>query len=292
MTTLRPYTESDREAALALLRRHVQRSLTGESRAFTVHPGDWDWWMDHPDPRVPPATILLDDDTLVERGHDGMLVAFTSTPQRLADVLTVDLPAAGVGPVGVVSSVADDDLERGRVLTELGFAPDPSAEAPVFLRPLTGDLPEIHLPAGYTLREVTDADAESRADAARLAFASTMDASTHRARYRRFMASPGYTRAVDLAAVAPDGSVAAFAIVWPDDELGLGQFEPVGTHPEHVRLGLGRAVVVAGTHQLQGRGMKMARVTTNADRTPAIELYRRCGFEQVQLVRDWSRPTA
>jgi len=192
----------------------------------------------------------------------------------------------------VVSSVADDDLERGRVLTELGFAPDPSAEAPVFLRPLTGDLPEIHLPAGYTLREVTDADAESRADAARLAFASTMDASTHRARYRRFMASPGYTRAVDLAAVAPDGSVAAFAIVWPDDELGLGQFEPVGTHPEHVRLGLGRAVVVAGTHQLQGRGMKMARVTTNADRTPAIELYRRCGFEQVQLVRDWSRPTA
>jgi ribosomal protein S18 acetylase RimI-like enzyme len=136
---------------------------------------------------------------------------------------------------------------------------------------------------------MTSADARSRADAARLSFRSTMEPEMHRARYRRFMASPAYRPENDLVVIAPDGEVAAFAIVWPDDDLGSGQFEPVGTHPEHVRKGLGRAVVTAGLHRLRDLGMHTARVTTSESRTPAVGLYLACGFQRVDRLRTWIR---
>jgi GNAT superfamily N-acetyltransferase len=93
----------------------------------------------------------------------------------------------------------------------------------------------------------------------------------------------------DLVVIAPDGEVAAFAIVWPDDDLGSGQFEPVGTHPAHVRKGLGRAVVTAGLHRLRELGMHTARVTTHEQLAPAVALYLACGFEQVDRLRTWTR---
>ena len=158
------------------------------------------------------------------------------------------------------------------------------------MQPLTGGLPEVVLPAGYAVRSMTDADARSRADAARLSFRSTMEPDMHRARYRRFMASPAYQPENDLVVIAPDGEVAAFAIVWPDDDLASGQFEPVGTHPAHVRKGLGRAVVTAGLHRLRDLGMRTARVTTYESRTPAVGLYLACGFRRVDRLRTWLRP--
>jgi GNAT superfamily N-acetyltransferase len=85
--------------------------------------------------------------------------------------------------------------------------------------------------------------------------------------------------------IAPDGEVAAFAIVWPDDDLGSGPFEPLGTHPAHVRKGLGRAVVTAGLHRLRELGMRTARVATKEPLTAAVTLYLACGFQQVDRLR-------
>ena len=277
---LRRYEERDRPAALEILRRRLRQGDV----PYSMHPGEWNWWVDHADPRLPEPVRLIGDDTLVWRSADGHVAAFTSTAQDLARLLVTE-PVAPV--TGLVISQHDPDSER--VLADAGFEPDETHAMVGFVRPLTGGLPEVVLPAGYAVRSMTDTDARSRADAARLSFRSTMEPDMHRARYRRFMASPAYEPENDLVVIAPDGEVAAFAIVWPDDDLGSGQFEPVGTRPGHVRKGLGRAVVTAGLHRLRELGMRTARVATEEPRTAAVALYLACGFQRVDRLRAWVR---
>ena len=44
----------------------------------------------------------------------------------------------------------------------------------------------------------------------------------------------------------PDGELAAFCTVWVDPETRTAVFEPVGTHPNHQKRGLGKAVMTEG----------------------------------------------
>jgi ribosomal protein S18 acetylase RimI-like enzyme len=144
-----------------------------------------------------------------------------------------------------------------------------------------GSLPAVALPAGYCARRVnaaSDAELAARAEAGRLAFESRLSAEAYLARYRAFAASPAYARALDLAVVAPDGAVAAFAIAWPDPATGVGLLEPVGTHPAYQRRGLGRAVVAHAQHALAEAGMAAATVCVESSNPAAQALYLSAGF--------------
>src|ERR671936_569373 len=57
------------------------------------------------------------------------------------------------------------------------------------------------------------------------------------------LAAAGYE--LDQVAVAPDGSFAAFCLCWLYEENRAGNLEPVGTHSDHRRRGLARAVSLA-----------------------------------------------
>ena len=111
----------------------------------------------------------------------------------------------------------------------------------------------------------------------------------HRARYRRFMASPAYAWAHDIVAVDDAGEVGAFAIWWPDPVLGLAQFEPVGTHPAHQRRGLARAVLAHCLAQMPAVGIEVARVYTDAHLVAATHLYPALGFVETARLHDWER---
>jgi ribosomal protein S18 acetylase RimI-like enzyme len=147
-------------------------------------------------------------------------------------------------------------------------------------------------PDGFVIRPVRGEDEHAaRARAARRAFASTLDPTHHDARYLRFMRSPAYVRENDRVVVAPDGRVAAFTIVWPDAQLSLAQFEPVGTDPDFQRRGLARAVIADALAHLDARGIRSARVLTNGDNAAAIACYEACGFARVDRLRDWRAPS-
>ena len=64
--------------------------------------------------------------------------------------------------------------------------------------------------------------------------------------YRNVQRVPIYRRDLDIVAVAPDGELAAFCTVWFDDITRTAVFEPVGTHPNHQKRGLGKAVMSEG----------------------------------------------
>ncbi|HEX6762417.1 MAG TPA: GNAT family N-acetyltransferase [Gaiellaceae bacterium] len=139
---------------------------------------------------------------------------------------------------------------------------------------------EPRLPAGYSLRTMAaGVDTESRSACHRAAF--------HPSRftdevYDVVRGAWPYRADLDCVAVAPDGSVAAYALAWLDDANGVGELEPVGTHPDHRRRGLGRAVCLFALQRLREEGATTALVACRGDRPDpvACRLYESIGFRE------------
>jgi hypothetical protein len=62
-----------------------------------------------------------------------------------------------------------------------------------------------------------------------------------------------YDPRLDLAVLAPDGSVAGYALFWHDPVTGVGLVEPVRVEDEHAGRGIGYAMIGAGLDRLPGR---------------------------------------
>ena len=150
-----------------------------------------------------------------------------------------------------------------------------------FTRSLSGSLPDPQLPAGFTLRTShgDEADARLRAVASHAAFKSGMPFEKYWLRTLRFVQSPVYVKEHEIFVIAPNGAVAAYCIIWTDAQTGLGHFEPVGTHPDYQRKGLGKSLLFEALRRLKSEGMRVADVGTNHDNSAAIHLYESVGFK-------------
>jgi ribosomal protein S18 acetylase RimI-like enzyme len=154
---------------------------------------------------------------------------------------------------------------------------------------LKGSFPAPQLPEGYVARDMQNAtadDIEKRVDVHRATFApSRMTVAKHTA----IMTAPTYRPDLDLAIVAPDGSFAAFTIVWFDEVNQIGVFEPVGTHPDHQRRGLGRAIIAEGLRRLSDLNATTAYINTGASSPAANLLYAAAGFQAVDENISWTK---
>lgn len=146
-------------------------------------------------------------------------------------------------------------------------------------RSLAEPVAEPGLPPGFTVRPVAgELEAAARASVTHAAFGSTRSFDDYLSLYRAFMRSPVYPSAIDVMAFAPDGRGAACCVCWTDDELDVGLFEPVATHPDFRRRGLGRAVMQEGLRRLRAAGMREAVVGVALDNEGARALYACVGF--------------
>lgn len=98
---------------------------------------------------------------------------------------------------------------------------------------------------------------------------------------------PLYRRDLDLVAVAPNGAIASFCTVWFDDLTRTGVFEPVATHPDHLRRGLASAVMSEGLRRLQWYGADLATVSSYSD--AAGKTYASLGFTEFDLSYPWRK---
>jgi ribosomal protein S18 acetylase RimI-like enzyme len=177
--------------------------------------------------------------------------------------------------------VFEDDIVLVSHLLQQGFVRSEDYMF-YFERSLGESLPAISLPAGFQVRSVSDKDdAQKRAMASHAAFGSDKPFDIYWPRYQRFMSSPAYIPDLDLLSVAPDGRCASFCICWLDPINQVGLFEPVGSHPDFQRLGLGKAVMIEGLRRMQAKGMRAAIVGAESDNPAAQELYRSIGFQVV-----------
>ena len=152
------------------------------------------------------------------------------------------------------------------------------------------DLPEPSLPAGYRLRTIAEgADLASRSACHRAAFHPSRFTDVV---YDAVRSAWPYRPDLDCVVEAPDGSVAAYTLAWLDEVNAVGELEPVGTHPDHQRLGLGRAVNFHALRRLRDAGATTALVACRGDDaypTPA-RLYEAVGFRELTRYLTFARP--
>jgi ribosomal protein S18 acetylase RimI-like enzyme len=265
------------------MRRFVAERRRHVSDSHLLHPGDLAWQLFHMLGDTPTSDLVR-----LWEDEQGDLVGFVLAylPFGGFELQTRSEALAPEMLDWAASSLRRDDpsralftmvnqYEAGRIalLEGQGFAP--GVNWYYLERPLDEPIPAPELPPGFTIRAITDAaEAEARANL----LAGAFEAPPNAERYLRFMQSPAYDSALDLVAVAPDGRLAAFALVWIDPLSETGEFEPVGTAPEFRRLGLGKALLLEGFRRMQARGMERAFVIVEGEDAAAVELYRSAGL--------------
>jgi mycothiol synthase len=178
------------------------------------------------------------------------------------------------------------DTTRVKLIIELGWECC-ARPAYVLNRTRLENLTEPVLPEGYTVRAVRGIE---EAAAVAEVHAASFNVEWPPELYRTYMEAPGYAPEREFVVVAPDGTFAAFTVTWHDRPNRTGLFEPVGTHKDHRRLGLGLAVVRYGMQQMAAAGMKFATVVNEANNEAARKLYRACGFKSWHELDGYSKP--
>lgn len=192
------------------------------------------------------------------------------------------LDRLGKADTPIITDAADCDPHTVAMLTGLGFTPENQPWLVTYTRLLAVPIPEVALPEGFTIRGAQgDADAEQLAAVHSSAFDSNWTADLYR---DEVMHKPGYIAENERVVVAPDGRFAAFCLLWLDDVNHSGLFEPVGTHADFQRRGLGKALMADCLHWLHSRGMQIAYVTSERDNPASNALYQKLGFSpQIQF---------
>ena len=259
--------------------------------ACYVHRGDLQWWLfytDTPEEKWRPESRLwMDDDRLVGWAvwslEDRIFDLFTH-PDVRGDPREQEMLAwtlehmSSLDEVQMMWVAEEDDIRAGW-LERNGFVREPHHFV-YFTRSLSGSLDDPRLPQGFSLRTSRGPkDAKLRSVASHAAFGSTKPFEEYWPRTLRFMQSPVYVPEHEIFVIAPNGDVAAYCIVWADELNKLGHFEPVGTHPDYQRKGLGKALLLDAMCRLKAEGMTDADVCTNHDNHAAIRLYEAVGFQ-------------
>jgi mycothiol synthase len=176
------------------------------------------------------------------------------------------------------------DKERAALLARRGYrnqGPDSVSRS----CSLDGEIPQVELPGGYAIRYPRG---EDQGDLERQATVINRVFNANLTRDAVHVLRQVPTHCEDLVVVAPDGTFAAFCSIWFDEFNRTGAFEPVGTHPDHRRRGLAKAVMCEGLRRLKELGATVAFVGTGYD-APANRLYESVGFTEVDVVDRWQK---
>lgn len=178
------------------------------------------------------------------------------------------------------------DAERRDRLARRGYIPRPAWFWHNRRRAVSDPVPDLPLAEGYTLRSVcdTDCDVECWVACSNLVFGQSYQPEFHR-NFQRY--SPSHNYALHLVAEAPDGTFAAFAGLTVEAANRYATFEPVGTHPDHRRKGLARAVMFEGIRRLQALGTVDTVYVANWGTADAGKLYASVGLELYTTTAAW-----
>lgn len=192
---------------------------------------------------------------------------------------------ADLGETALVETNARlDETWKTTWMTAAGVRPDRH-----FLRmrrQMDQPVPPVEIPEGYAIR--TSQEGEDPApwvDAINLAFADHYDWHPNTVeQWRQYHSGPDSRPDYDLAAIAPDGTMAGLCICGretTDDGVQWWVYV-VGTTPPHRGKGLGRALLRAGLHRLAADGSTSAMLGVDSDNAYQPDrLYRSEGFVSV-----------
>lgn len=193
------------------------------------------------------------------------------------------------------ASCRSDDTARISLLERHGFVRQ-GIRSLHMVRPLDEPIPTPEVPAGFTIRHVAgEQEAEALVALHRAAFGTENMTVEERLAMMRV---PDYDAALDLLAVAPDGTLAAYCMCSISQEesehtgRNEGYTDPVATHPDFQRRGLARALLLTGLHELKQRAVDTAVLGTSGGNAGMLRAAQAVGF-RVQSDTLWfSKPVS
>jgi len=166
-----------------------------------------------------------------------------------------------------------------RLMKERGFVEIPMDPPPPLFERSLDELPPIRLPEGFTVHGVSNLDdGWLRARVTHGAFRPNDDWEAYADGYAKFIGSAVYDGERDLFVRSPDGRGVSACVIWFDQVNAVGLFEPVATHPDFQRMGLGKAVMAEGMRRMKAAGMRRAIVGFDPNNAAALALYTSMGF--------------
>jgi mycothiol synthase len=299
VTTFRRYRSLSDLAAMESIISGAWLSDARPMVPMTV--GDLEWWMCQGGPGADWATriqIWSEGDQTIAWGWfnpPGSVEVFVA-PGLPADhdlairdeilewaverVRAEDTPAEGI-QIWAADGSRDEGflLDRGFVATEEALTQ--------FFRDFEDELAPPLVPPGYRVRTVDGPDEiGARVEVHRAAFAPSKMTEE---KYELLIGLPHYSFDQDVVVSAPDGSLAAFTMCWLDPAGAVGEFEPVGTHPDHRGLGLAKAANLFGLRLLQALGAQATVVFSDCSNVASQALYRSVGFRELCVHRRYIR---
>lgn len=250
----------------------AEGKLIGFAQLSVSEPGEvidgWLWFRVHPD----------------ARGGDVEAAAIAWGEVRMREV-----SAMRGGRVKLRTYARAEDCDRISVLTSCGFKVDRYFCR--MARSLSEPIPEPHFPEGFTLRQFPgEQDAAAWVEMFNQSFIDhwnhhdlTVD------KFKHELAKPDYRNDLDLIAVADDGTFVSFCYceisVQECDRTGRneGWIACLGTRRGFRKMGLGRAMLLAGLHRLKAAGVATAILGVDAENSSgAMGLYESAGFHNIR----------
>lgn len=306
--TSRPWRDAADIAAMTAI---VSAAWAGPLRPrVSCTPGDLDWWTAGGGPDVdwasririwehdaavagwgwinPPATLdwfvadgLAD---IVEEAVRDEILAWLADVARRAPAPATPPPT----PPAQLETWAADGWPEQSFLTARGWTASDTLLTQ-YHQVLDVELDPPRVPDGYVLRSLRGPeDIPARVEAHRAAFAPSKLTVE---KYEILVAQPHYAFERDIVLEADDGTIAAFAMCWADPVGSVGEFEPVGVHPDHQRRGLGRVIMRHGLRLMRAAGLRDAIVFSDRSNAASEALYRSAGFHELAIHRQYVTPT-
>jgi ribosomal protein S18 acetylase RimI-like enzyme len=193
--------------------------------------------------------------------------AWTFVTQRCAQLEDVRIEMA----------LPSTDTAAQQVAQHAGFAPSQECYAVSWLDPAARQEPRRPLPPGY--RIVARSDDGTRPH--------PMIGRNGRQVEDGLRQCSLYDPELDLAVIAPDSSVAGYALFWPDLVTGVGLVEPMRVQDAHAGQGLAAQLLDVGLRELTARGCTRLKVSVLPANTAAVRVYTGAGFVRTGLDRTW-----
>ncbi|MEB3359670.1 MAG: GNAT family N-acetyltransferase [Synechococcales bacterium] len=265
-----------------------------EASSPTVNPeSNWQLWEDSSGRLVGFGELWIPTTGHPLDGH----FWFRVHPQSRGQGLEADMIAWGesrmrqIGreravPVLLRSGCRSTLVDRLQLLEAHGFENDRCFLT--MTRSLTDAIIPAQLPPGFTVRSVLGApEAEAWVEMFNQSF---IDHWNHHPltveEYLHDLTDPDYRPELDLVAIAPDGTLAAFCYSSIDSAFNQqkgrreGWIAVLGTRRGFRRQGLGRAMLLSGLHRLKAAGMDTAKLGVDTQNPNcARSLYESVGFQ-------------
>ncbi|HEY9615759.1 MAG TPA: GNAT family N-acetyltransferase [Microcoleaceae cyanobacterium] len=237
-----------------------------------------------------PATATAQDGFLTMKVHpEARNQGIENQILAWAEATLRDVGRSRSLPLYLRTGARDSQTEQRTWLEQHGFS-----VARCFYRmarSLADPIPKPQFPAGFTVRSVQLEDVPAWVEMFNQTF---IDHWNHHPmtveRRQQWLTHPTYNPELDQVAIAPNGTFAALclSLIDPADNRWTGRQEgwigDLGTRRGFRRLGLGRAMLLTGMHQLKANGMDTALLGVDSQNpSGALKLYESEGFQ-----RRWS----